>query len=126
MLFTKHLETIINIVHDKLPEPDSIDLKDYVKLTMENIYRLLSQFGEEEQFKIAIACVLLAYPIDSYEYKCITIELRGLIALSNIILSIKDSLPIDTCTLENTAKESEQYKPIGLLKIWDEVKDKMS
>ena len=76
--------------------------------------------NEDEQFRAAIGAVMLHYGKGSDEFIQLETEMKSLNKVSAVIHAAQAGLSVNFDSILNA--EDNEYKPIGLLKLWQEIK----
>lgn len=95
------------------------DITEKLKIAM-NITRghwLITD--EDERFRSAIGAVMMHYGKDSQEFKRLEWELVQLRKISAGLNAMQQGISVD---LESMVSEESEFKPIGLMKLWKEIK----
>ena len=91
-------------------------IEDKARVAMEKAKDHWMVFDHDVQFRGAIGALLVHYGKDSSEYERIASELDGLRKLSAILQAAQAGLSV------NLDKDDlPKHKPIGLMKMWQEI-----
>lgn len=93
-------------------------LEDRLKASMKIAKQHWLVTDEDERFKSAVGAVMQSYGHGSPEWSQLETELKALAQVSAMINSAQAGLSVDPASIE---LPPEDFKPIGLLRLWKEI-----